>query len=87
MFNLLLTKCKKFSFIFIDGNGGVIVINNSNNNNNDKIRKILSGEGVNVSNFNEGFALPFEQLTKEEIGKRSITQIYIYEIEIYLFSF
>ncbi|RNA09086.1 hypothetical protein BpHYR1_036428 [Brachionus plicatilis] len=39
-------------------NGGVIVINNSNNNNNDfTIRKILSGEGINVNNNNEGVAL------------------------------
>lgn len=69
---------KKFQFWFSDGNGGVIVINNSNNNNNDKIRKILSGEGVNVSNFNEGFALPFENLTKEEIGKISIISVFFF---------
>lgn len=42
------------------------MINNSNNNNNDyTIRKILSGEGINVNNNNEGVAL---NLPPEDIG-------------------
>ncbi|CAF0725316.1 unnamed protein product [Brachionus calyciflorus] len=50
-----------------NGNGGVIVINNVNNNNNDnKIRRILSGEGVNINNNNSGVAL---NLPQEEIER------------------
>lgn len=46
--------------------GAVLVINNVNDNVNDRVRSVLSGEGINTSEYNSGLVLP---LSKGEIDR------------------